>query len=123
MSTPSSSTHTAVRDDSTLAQSTHTHAHAHTHTQREIDRQTHSLDRQTERLLATSKKDDNPNCFAKASYTSHITSHRQTDRYRDRQTDRQTAIGNESAPIQLAQCHFPRLAISSAKTHSTKFVG
>jgi len=28
----------------------------------------------------------------------------------------QATIGNESVPIQLAQCRFPGLAISSAKT-------
>jgi len=28
---------------------------------------------------------------------------------------RSESIGNESAPIQLVQCQFPRLAISSAK--------
>jgi len=31
------------------------------------------------------------------------------------------AIGNESVPIQLAQCWFPELAISSAKNINTSF--
>jgi len=37
-----------------------------------------------------------------------------------------TFIGNESVPIQLAQCWFPRLAISNAKNiniFSTKIYG
>ena len=34
--------------------------------------------------------------------------------------DDDVAIGNESVPIQLAQCRFPGLAISNAKASSFK---
>jgi len=36
-------------------------------------------------------------------------------RYARRQTDKHTTIGNETVPIQLAQCRIPGLAIFNAK--------
>ena len=35
--------------------------------------------------------------------------------YARRQTDKHTTIGNETVPIQLAQCRIPGLAIFNAK--------
>jgi len=68
-------------------------------------------------LLPAGRLAANPQQRRAAGKGRTDTNGRTLDRLMDpsSQTMRAVSIGNESVPIQLAQCWFPRLAISNAK--------